>query len=136
MHVHGTLLDDDNAIKQADLDLVARLGANWYCRVTADNLFEIPKPLRTLGIGVDSLPEHIRLSPVLTGNHLGQLANVESIPMPDVMKIFQTDKDLEALIIKLGRDKPTLQLHLHRRAADYLDQGRLAEAWQVLLINT
>lgn len=136
MHIHETLLDENNMIHQADLDLVARLGANWYCRVTADNLFEIPKPLRQLGIGVDNLPEPIRLSSVLTGNHLGQLANVEQVPVPDAGRILEQDKDLQGLTVKFSGDKATLQLHLHRKAAEYLEKGQLAEAWQVLLLGT
>lgn len=135
MHVHDHLLDEHDGIRQADLDLVARLGGNWYCRVTADNLFEIPKPLRNLGIGVDNLPESFRLSPVLTGNHLGQLANVEQLPEPDRESTLASDKDLQDLTAKFGGDKATLQLHLHRRAAEHLDRGRLAEAWQVLLLG-
>lgn len=135
MHVHDTLLDDQDAVRQADLDLVARLGGNWYCRVTEDNLFEIPKPLRNLGMGVDQLPETIRLSPVLTGNHLGLLGNVEQIPVRDTSRILDADRDLADLMAKFGGDKATLLLHLHRRAGAYIDQGKLAEAWQVLLLS-
>ena len=135
MHVHDALLDEQGGIRQADLDLVARLGSNWYCRVTADSLFEIPKPLRNRGIGVDGLPESIRLSPVLTGNHLGQLANVAQLPQRDPLGTVQSDKTLQDLVAKFHGDKATLQLHVHRRAADYLDQGRVEEAWQVLLLE-
>lgn len=135
MHVHDGLLDEQGGIRQADLDLVARLGGNWYCRVTADNLFEVPKPQRNRGIGVDGLPEPIRLSPVLTGNHLGQLANVEHLPVLDSRKASHSDKILQDLIAKFHGEKATLQLHLHRKAADLLDHGQLDEAWQVLLLG-
>ncbi|KAF5278179.1 hypothetical protein FQR65_LT15773 [Abscondita terminalis] len=80
MHIHEDLLDSDNQVDQAKLDLVARLGGDWYCRVTEESLFKVPKPLRNLGIGIDQLPESIRFSTVLTGNHLGMLANVEVLP--------------------------------------------------------
>ncbi|WP_164108365.1 MULTISPECIES: flavin reductase family protein [Sphingobacterium] len=119
MHVQEHLLDEKNNIQQHELDLVARLGGDWYCRVTQDNLFLVPKPLRNLGIGVDNLPETIRLSKVLTGNHLGLLANVETIPLiDDVLAINTEHADIETV-------------HLH--AAQLLDQGSLEKAWQILL---
>lgn len=119
MHVQAHLLDDKNNIQQHELDLVARLGGDWYCRVTQDNLFLVPKPLRNLGIGVDNLPEAIRLSKVLTGNHLGLLANVETIPtIDDTLEINTAYTDIQTA-------------HLH--AAQLLDQGSLQKAWQILL---
>lgn len=119
MHVQAHLLDDKNNIKQHELDLVARLGGDWYCRVTQDNLFIVPKPLRNLGIGVDNLPEAIRLSKVLTGNHLGLLANVEVIPSLD----HTIEQDIDY-------SNPA---GVHTYAAQLLNQGQLQEAWQVLL---
>ncbi|ERJ57507.1 flavin reductase family protein [Sphingobacterium paucimobilis] len=119
MHVQAHLLDDKNNVKQHELDLVARLGGDWYCRVTQDNLFIVPKPLRNLGIGVDNLPEAIRLSKVLTGNHLGLLANVEIIPSLD-----------NTVDVNIDYSDST---HIHSFAAQLLDQGKLQEAWQVLL---
>lgn len=135
MHVQDGLLDGQGAIRLADLDLVARLGGNWYCRVTADSLFEVTKPQRSRGIGVDGLPEAIRYSPVLTGNHLGQLASVERLPTLDPKGAVHGDKTLQDLKAKFHGDKATLQLHLHRKAAGLLDQGLLNDAWQVLLLG-
>lgn len=119
MHVQEHLLDEKNNIQQHELDLVARLGGDWYCRVTQDNLFLVPKPLRNLGVGVDNLPEAIRLSKILTGNHLGLLANVETIPTID----HTAEIDVEYADIQT--------VHLH--AAQLLDQGSLQKAWQILL---
>lgn len=135
MHVHDGLFDEQGGIRQADLDLVARLGGNWYCRVTPDSLFEVPKPQRNRGIGVDGLPEAIRYSPVLTGNHLGQLSNVEHLPIRDPQGALDSDATLQDLLAKFHGDKATLQLHLHRKAADLLDRGKLDQAWQVLLLG-
>lgn len=119
MHIHSELLDGNNGINQADLDLVARLGGDWYCRVTKDNLFVVPKPLRNLGIGIDQLPAHLKSSTVLTGNHLGLLANVEAIPSLDPNY---------NLITSIG-DKETAHQHIGR----LLDENKLDEAWQVVL---
>lgn len=119
MHVQEHLLDEKNNIQQHELDLVARLGGDWYCRVNKDNLFIVPKPLRNLGIGVDQLPEEIRLSNILTGNHLGLLANVENIPLID---------------LNLVLDAPQLDKEsIHRLAGQLLDEGELQKAWQLLL---
>lgn len=131
MHVHKELLQGNNTIKQEELDLVARLGGDWYCRVTNDNLFIVPKPLRSLGIGVDRLPEHIRLSKVLTGNHLGLLANVESLPI--LKEIPLDDKYLNYLRLNLAPGSPQLTQKVHEYAAQLLDTEQLDRAWQVLL---
>ncbi|MVZ60508.1 flavin reductase family protein [Sphingobacterium humi] len=132
MHVKHHLLNEQDEVNQADLDLVARLGGNWYCRVTEDNLFEVPKPLRKLGIGVDQLPEHIRLSTVLTGNQLGLLANIEAIP--EETDIAKNDAHIQQLLSMWAQDKVQLTNELHRYAAQLLDQGEIDFAWQVLLL--
>lgn len=132
MHIQSNLLNEENEIDQAALDLVARLGGNWYCRVTADNLFEVPKPLRKLGIGVDQLPEHIRLSSILTGNHLGLLANVEAIP--EKTEELADDQHINGLLEMWKDDQTQLRNELQRYAATSLDEGELDRAWQILLL--
>ncbi len=134
MHVHDALLDDEGQVDQAELDLVARLGGNWYCRVTADNLFEIAKPLRNRGMGVDQLPQHIRLSPVLTGNHLGQLGNVEALPSEEEVDALRNDPEFREILDAFIGDKATLHIHLHRKAAALLDGGDVTKAWRALLL--
>lgn len=92
IHIHKEVLDETGMINQQKIDLIARMGGNWYCRASGDALFEIDKPLTTVSIGVDQLPEHIRLSKVLTGNELGQLANLENLP--DKEEIENTLREL------------------------------------------
>jgi len=133
MHVQGHLLDENNQMDQAALDLVARLGGNWYCRVTNDNLFEVPKPLRTMGIGVDQLPEHIRNSAILTGNQLGLLANIEQIP--NRVESIQHDEHVTSLLAMWADDQVQLNNELQRHAAKLLDEGNIEEAWQILLLS-
>ena len=79
LHLDESILDEEGRVDPLKIDTVARMGGNWYSRAKA-GLFEVEKPLRTLGIGVDALPEAIRFSKVLTGNDLGMLANVEQLP--------------------------------------------------------
>lgn len=132
MHVKSHLLDENDLVNQADLDLVARLGGDWYCRVTEENLFEVPKPLRKLGIGVDQLPEHIRLSNILTGNQLGLLANIEALP--EETDLARNDSHVQQLLTMWENDKVQLTNELHRYAAQLLDQDEIDFAWQVLLL--
>ena len=87
MHIDESILDDSGNIDQHKIDLVSRLGGNWYGR-PSKGLFEVPKPLTTLGIGVDSIPESIRWSKVLTGNDLGMLGNVEALPTTEEVTYF------------------------------------------------
>jgi len=80
IHVDESILTENEQIDQTKIDLVARMGGNWYCRAHGDALFEIEKPLTTCGIGIDVLPIHIRNSEILSGNDLGILGNIETIP--------------------------------------------------------
>lgn len=135
MHIHEILLNENYQITQDSLDLVARLGGNWYCRVTQESLFEVPKPLRNLGIGVDALPEHIRFSEILTGNHLGRLANVEQLPVLTDENRLSLDPNIKA-IWDQSQDQLTLRSKLLQiYAAKLLDEGKLNMAWQVLLLE-
>ncbi|MEO8765261.1 MAG: flavin reductase family protein [Ginsengibacter sp.] len=130
MHIHEDILGIDGKIDQRKLDLVARLGGNWYARINATNLFEVEKPNSSIGIGIDNLPESIKNSEVLTGNHLGQLANVSEIPFIDAT--FEDDQ-LKNIFQYYSVDPVEMEKELHRYAAGLLDQGRVNEAWQVLL---
>ncbi len=133
MHIKSYLLDENDQMDQAALDLVARLGGDWYCRVTKENLFEVPKPLRKLGIGVDQLPEHIRNSSILTGNQLGLLANIEAIPTfeNDILD----DEQIHSLKSMWEQDQTQLNNELQRYAARLLDEEQIEKAWQVLLVH-
>ena len=133
MHIQGNLLNENDQMDQAALDLVARLGGDWYCRVTKDNLFEVPKPLRKLGIGVDQLPEAVRNSSILTGNQLGLLANIEAIP--ELGTEIKEDEHVNSLLSMWQNDETQLNNELQRYAAKLLDENEVEKAWQVLLIN-
>ena len=133
MHIKSYLLDENDHMDQAALDLVARLGGDWYCRVTKENLFEVPKPLRKLGIGVDQLPEHIRNSSILTGNQLGLLANIETIP--EFENAILEDEQIHNLKIMWENDQTQLNNELQRYAAKLLDEEQIEKAWQVLLVH-
>lgn len=132
LHISDELLDEAKKIDQRKLDLVARLGGDWYCRVNEANLFVVPKPNVKLGIGIDVLPESIRFSRVLTGNHLGQLANVDTMPV--VLPSFEDDH-LKNIVQYFSVNPGEMELEVHRYAAQLLEQNRVDDAWQVLLAS-
>ncbi|MEH6308221.1 flavin reductase family protein [Olivibacter sp. CPCC 100613] len=134
MHIKDDVFDTDGQINQAKLDLVARLGGDWYCRVTGVNLFEVPKPLKRRGIGVDQLPRHIRYSNILTGNHLGLLGNVEHLPDERAIDALRCEPEIQELLNTFIGDRTTLETHLHQRAAALLDRGEVIQAWKLLLL--
>ncbi|MCB7481666.1 flavin reductase family protein [Christiangramia sediminis] len=127
MHIKEEILDADGFIDQHKIDQVARMGGNWYTRAK-DGMFEVPKPLSTLGIGVDAMPEEIRKSNVLTGNDLGKLGNVEAFPENAEIEEFLRSNTQEAELVKSG-DK----VKIHTQAQLYLEKGKPEDAWKILL---
>lgn len=121
-HFADRLFDEEGKIDPRRADLVARMGGDWYCRALPESLFLVPKPLANKGMGVDALPEAIRLSGELTGNDLGKLGNCERLP--DAQQLQETHLQL----------RPEWKgLSAHALAHALLQEDRLAEAWKVLL---
>ena len=135
IHINEEILDEEGKIDQVKIDLVARLGGDWYCRVTENNLFKVEKPVRTLGIGVDLIPSSIRNSDILTGNNLGQLGNVEALPSDEEIEQFQFDSELRQILNATIGDSRTRERELHQYAKILLEKGNVMDAWKVLLSN-
>ncbi len=133
MHINDSLLDENKKIDQRKINHVARLGGDWYCQVTEQNLFKIEKPNTQLGIGLDALPESIRHSKILSGNELGQLANVQEVPVID--PAFDDDH-LKQIIQYYNLNPDEMEKELHLYAKKLLDTGKKSEAWQVLLATS
>lgn len=123
IHIDESVLDGNNLIDQQKIDLVARMGGNWYCRAHGDALFEIEKPITTIGIGFDNIPSHIKNSEVLTGNDLGMLGNSEHLPSQEEILLFKSK-----LITTFQSEK---EKHLY--AQTLLKTGKVIDAWCVLL---
>ena len=130
MHIDDSLFDEEKKLDQRRINLVARLGGDWYCWVDDRNLFRVEKPNTQLGIGVDALPAGIRNSPILTGNNLGQLGNVNVYPVID--PAFE-DTHLKHIIQYYSINPADMEKELHRYAKKLLDKGHVQAAWQVLL---
>ena len=113
MHINDAVLNESGQIDPHKIDLVARMGGDYYCRASGDAVFTVPKPNMKLGVGIDALPEAIRNSTVLTGNDLGMLANVAELPA--------------------GAEHASLSQDLHLKARDLLAQQMVDEAWMALL---
>jgi len=123
MHINEEVLTPEGRIDQTKIDLVGRMGGNWYCRAHGDALFEQPQPMANLGIGVDALPVNIRNSKVLSGNDLGKLGNVTHLPLEADVKTYK-----ESLTRKFSNEEA-----LHKEAKRLLEQNKIEEAWKLLL---
>jgi flavin reductase (DIM6/NTAB) family NADH-FMN oxidoreductase RutF len=127
IHVNEDILDENGSIDQYKIDLVSRLGGNWYSR-SNKGLFEVPKPLVTLGIGVDAIPDYIKKSDFFTGNDLGMLGNIETLPTEEEIAIFvQENFTIKAVLSADDRQK------VNALAKEYLEKQDILSAWKVLL---
>ncbi len=135
IHIHEAVLDENGKIDQRKLDLVARLGGDWYCRVTPETLFEVVKPLKTLGIGIDALPASIRNSYVLNGNDLGKLGNVTALPDEVAIDEVRQNAEVKEVLDATIGDANNRQRELHELAKQFLEQGEVVEALKILLLE-
>ncbi|MFC4095469.1 flavin reductase family protein [Euzebyella saccharophila] len=125
IHIDPAIMDANGAIDQRKIDQVARMGGNWYTRANK-GMFAVPKPLSSIGMGVDALPSAIRNSTVLTGNDLGLLGNIEEKPSSN-----EVDEFLKENSGYKGLDTE----QLHQQAQKLLAKGDVATAWKILMIN-
>jgi flavin reductase (DIM6/NTAB) family NADH-FMN oxidoreductase RutF len=127
MHISESVLDENGNIDPFKIDLVSRMGGNWYSRAN-QGLFEVAKPITTLGIGVDQIPNFVKESAIFDGNDLGKLGNIEALPTTEEINIFV--KQNFAVKGVLSADDESKQF---KKAKEYLDQNDVDSAWKVLL---
>jgi flavin reductase (DIM6/NTAB) family NADH-FMN oxidoreductase RutF len=133
MHIADDVMTATGQIDQHKIDLVARAGSDWYVRASK-GLFEVPKPNRNLGMGVDQLPDEIRYSKILTGNDIGMLANEQVLPDADSVEVFlRMNKDLQKINSDFNENEIAKNDALHKLAHQFLEQGKVVEGWKVLL---
>jgi flavin reductase (DIM6/NTAB) family NADH-FMN oxidoreductase RutF len=123
IHISESVLGANNLIDQQKIDLVARMGGNWYCRAHGDALFEIEKPITTIGVGVDSIPNEYRCSTILTGNNLGQLGNIEVVPTKEEIDTYK-----KVNVAIFGNE-----IEKHNYIKTLLDINNVFEAWCLML---
>ncbi|MGB3152678.1 MAG: flavin reductase family protein [Maribacter sp.] len=135
MHINEDYLDENGKLDTQKLDLVGRMGGSWYTRSNGDSLFEIPKPIRNKGIGVDSLPASVRNSTVLTGNNLGRLGNLEQLPTREAIIAIQANEEVLALQNEFDGNWEVLRKNTHDLAKSWLDAGKSVDALSLLFIR-
>ena len=132
LHIQEELLNENGLIDQHKIDLVARMGGDWYCRANTHAMFEIKKPISTCGIGYDALPPDIKSSQLLSANDLGQLAGIEELPNETDVNEYKL-LELSTLFLELEHDASALEQALHQKAHALLAQNQLEEARLTLL---
>lgn len=126
LHINEKILDENGTIDPHKIDTISRLGGNWYSRAKM-GLFQVPKPLTTLGMGIDMLPEEIKKSKVLTGNDLGMLGNVERFPNSEEIDTFiETSEEIKKIAQSGCTDT------IHKKAQELLRKGKVNDAWKLL----
>lgn len=131
IHLADQVLDVNGRIDQNKIDLVGRLGGEWYCRANGDALFEVAKPSVPVGIGVDALPKEVRESTILNGAELAMLANVSAVPNETDVNEFKLT-ELSELFLSTA-NQVDLRRELHVKAAHFLSQNRVTDAWKTIL---
>jgi flavin reductase (DIM6/NTAB) family NADH-FMN oxidoreductase RutF len=132
IHICDDVLDTNQMIDQQKIDLVARMGGNWYSKTNKNSMFEITKPISTIGIGFDQMPKEVLNSKILTGNDLGKLAGVEFLPDETSVNDFRLI-ELGDIFLELEDDAEKLELKLQQIAQEFLLNNDLEAAWKTLL---
>lgn len=132
IHIHDDILNTQGEIDPNKIDLVGRMGGDWYCRASGSALFEVPKPLTSIGIGVDQIPFNIRNSKILTGNDLGKLGNILAIPNETDVNEYKL-LELSDVFMQFEGKSEALEQELHTIAQKHLKENKTLEAWKTLL---
>jgi len=133
MHFSEAVFTKEGTVNPHKLDLMARMGGDWYCRASGSAIFEVPKPGRELGIGVDAMPENIRESHTLSGNDLGLLGGVAQLPTKEEVARFREQPSISKLLKFMEKNPSDVRKQLHQNAQGLLLSGRIDDAWKVLL---
>jgi flavin reductase (DIM6/NTAB) family NADH-FMN oxidoreductase RutF len=132
MHIDESIMDSEGMIDALKIDLVSRMGGDWYCRSTPESMFEIKKPITACGIGFDALPVDIRKSRILSGQDLARLAGIELLPDETAVNEYKL-LELSDIFLQLSGRAIELEETLHVRAKSLLSEHRIQEAWLTLL---
>jgi len=136
IHINEAILDENGKIDPYKLDAVARMGGDYYLRANGDCIFELPKPVKNRGIGIDQLPAHIRNSSILTGNNLARLGNSETIPTAAEVEAYQAEPIVAYTINKYKNTPAILRQELEQLGKKLLEDNQVQEAWKVLLMTS
>lgn len=135
IHIDKKILNENGDIDRKKINLVGRLDGNWYSETNYNSLFEVIKPNKNLGIGVDKIPNNIKKSSILNGNDLGKLGNIEIIPNKKDISIFKNNNNEILKILNNTTDDKKKKEELHRFAKKLLENNKINAAWKTLLID-
>lgn len=134
VHIDESVLDASGYIDTTLIDLVGRMGADYYVRANEKSLFEVAKPLIRPAIGIDMLPQHIRNSDVLTGNDLGQLGSAEKLPSVEQVNSVMLLPEIAKLDSISGLSIDDKQKQLHKIIKNLLTKKLKSEALSACFI--
>ncbi len=132
IHINESVLDDKGSIDPHKIDLVGRMGGDYYCRASGEAVFMVEKPLQKLGIGIDQLPDYIKNSEYLSGNDLGKLGNIETLPFIEEINSYKKSESfqkLNAMFAKTNNEKQAVYYY----AKNLLEQKKVLEALKILM---
>lgn len=135
IHYHQNILDDAGLPDPNEIKLVGRHGGDYYVKAFGESLFEVEKPLTKMGMGIDKLPDRIKYSKILTGNHLGQLGNIETLPDSSLIEKIKNDKEVAVIRQVLDNDIMRLEQELQELARTWIDKGRTRDALALLTMG-
>ena len=133
IHIMESCLDEAGRLDLQQLDLVGRMGGSWYTRASGAALFEINRPKKTIGIGVDQLPASVRNSPILTGNNLGRLGSLSHIPGKQEVDQIKSHSAVKAALSPHPHSMHSTMERLHLVAQKFLAEDELSLALGTLL---
>jgi len=133
IHINENILNENGQIEPSLIDTVGRMGGNYYTRANGESLLQVPKPNRNIGIGIDQIPEKIRDSKILTGNDLGKLGNIESLPTKEEIESIKSFGAVQGLLLQ--KDSKNFEYEVELLAKGFLDKGDIETAWKILLIK-
>jgi flavin reductase (DIM6/NTAB) family NADH-FMN oxidoreductase RutF len=134
IHISKSVLTEEQKIDPHKLDLVGRMGANWYCRASGESIFEVQKPNTGIGIGYDNLPKGIKNSFILSGNDLAKLASIKKLPSDIDVDKFKENMDIAHLLNTTSDDEEARE-ELHQMAKVLIEKNQIVNAWKTLLID-
>lgn len=112
----------DGVIQPEQIDLVARMSADYYCRASGDSVFVVRKPSCKNCVGYENIPDKIKLSAHFTGNELGKLGNFSSFPPKE--KIIEQKQSLLNLSME-GFENSIESFGRYERKNDYRSMLRI-----------
>lgn len=132
-HFQPHIFDEDGKVNPQKIDLVARMGYDFYCRASGEAVFEVPKPNVNKGMGIDQIPAHIRESHILTGNHLGRLGNSQQFPVQNEVEAYAQSEEIKRLLGQLDVTSEAFYEALHQQAKVLIEANEIQKAWMTLL---